>query len=62
MPASTTDYYGVQQAAAIQRYHAHLDRLGRARSLEATARQWIPRYAALWHKHFSSRRPSSAAG
>jgi hypothetical protein len=39
------------QADAIRRYHCHLARLGRAGTLEQSARQWISRYASAWRKH-----------
>lgn len=39
------------QAHAIERYHGHLCRLGRAVSLEDTARLWVHKYAALWRLH-----------
>ena len=42
------------QAIEILRYHRHLQRLGRARSLEHTARLWIGRYARLWRERFES--------
>ena len=37
-----------QQANEILRFHRHLQRLGRAKSLEESARLWISRYARLW--------------
>jgi hypothetical protein len=40
------------QLRLIQRYHAKLCRLGRASSLEASARQWINRFAARFRHHF----------
>ena len=43
------------QLIEIMRYHRHLDRLGRASNLEATARIWIRRYAKLWREHFAER-------
>ena len=42
------------QVIEIQRYHRHLQRLGRAGSLEDTARLWIGRYARLWRARFES--------
>ena len=43
------------QAEAIQRYHRHLQRLGRSQSLEDSARAWVGRYAVLWRKHYGMR-------
>lgn len=40
------------QALAIARYHRHLQRLGRARTLEETARIWVSKYARLWRDRF----------
>jgi hypothetical protein len=42
------------QAIEILRYHRHLERLGRARSVEHTARIWISRYAHLWRARFEA--------
>ena len=42
------------QAREIERYHRHLSRLGRARSIDETARIWIGRYARLWRSRFES--------
>jgi hypothetical protein len=39
-----------EQARKIIRYHRHLQRLGRARSVEESARLWISKYAELWRK------------
>ena len=51
-----------QQAHAIMRYHRHLQRLGRARSVEETARYWIGKYARLWRvRCATNRRPRIAA-
>ena len=50
-----------QQAKEILRYHRHLTRLGRARSLEETARFWIARYAKLWRQRQRGRATSRAA-
>jgi hypothetical protein len=52
------------QAAAIRRYHSHLQRLGRAGTLEQSARQWISRYAVAWRKQhpIKPRSPISRAG
>jgi hypothetical protein len=43
------------QAREIERYHRHLQRVGRARSLDETARIWIARYARLWRSRFEQR-------
>ena len=40
------------QAREIERYHRHLSRLGRAGSIDETARIWIARYARLWRTRF----------
>lgn len=40
------------QALAIARYHRHLQRLGRAGTLEQTARIWVSKYARLWRARF----------
>jgi hypothetical protein len=40
------------QAAAIARYHHHLQRLGRAGTLDDTARHWVARFAHLWRARF----------
>ena len=40
------------QLREIQRYHRHLERLGRAGDLEDTARVWIRKYAHLWRQHY----------
>jgi hypothetical protein len=45
----------LMQARAIERYHRHLQRCGRAHSLEDTARIWIARYARLWRSRFEQR-------
>ena len=42
------------QAIEILRYHRHLQRLGRARSVEDTARLWIGRYARLWRARYEA--------
>ena len=39
------------QVRDIERYHRHLQRLGRAKSIEDTCRQWVKRFAALWRRH-----------
>ena len=44
------------QARQIERYHRHLQRLGRAGSVEDTARLWIGRYARLWRTRFDAGR------
>lgn len=43
------------QLHEILRYHRHLERLGRARSVEDTARTWIRKYAHLWRQHYTMR-------
>ncbi len=43
------------QARAIERYHRHLQRLGRSHTLDATARAWVARYAVLWRQHYGHR-------
>lgn len=43
------------QARAIERYHRHLERLGRSQSLDATARAWVARSAVLWRRHYGHR-------
>ena len=43
------------QAEAIQRYHRHLQRLGRSLSIEDSARAWVGRYAVLWRRHHEMR-------
>jgi hypothetical protein len=43
------------QAREIERYHRHLQRAGRAVSIEDSARVWIGRYARLWRARFESR-------
>ncbi|HEV2295691.1 MAG TPA: hypothetical protein VGR35_17720 [Tepidisphaeraceae bacterium] len=42
------------QVRAIERFHRHLQRLGRSQSLEATARAWVARYAVLWRRHYGA--------
>ena len=42
----------VLQIREIERYHRHLQRAGRARTLDETARLWIARYAHLWRRRF----------
>jgi hypothetical protein len=42
------------QARAIERYHRHLQRLGRSRSIDDTARAWVARYAVLWRRHYGA--------
>lgn len=49
------------QALAIARYHRHLQRLGRARTLEDTARIWVGRYAHLWRARFKGMKAASRA-
>lgn len=62
-PQQQTSYFGPQQADAIRRYHAHLDRLGRApASIDTTARLWISRFARQWRARYAGRRPSTCAG
>jgi hypothetical protein len=41
------------QAMAITRYHRHLQRLGRAGTLDDTARLWVGRFAHLWRVRFT---------
>jgi hypothetical protein len=43
------------QARAIERYHRHLQRLGRHQSLDVTARMWVTRFAVLWRMHYGQR-------
>jgi hypothetical protein len=43
----------IQQSRCIERYHCHLKRLGRPVNLEAAARMWVGRYAAMWRRHQS---------
>jgi len=45
------------QARAIERYHRHLQRLGRCGTLDDTARTWISRFAVLWRRHYQQIRP-----
>ena len=49
------------QALCIRRYHKHLQRIGRAATLETAAREWVCRYARLWRQHHESRRLLLAA-
>jgi hypothetical protein len=57
-----------QQAESIRRYHRHLQQLGRAGTLDQSAREWISRYAPIWRKHHPIKpktarpRPRSLAG
>jgi hypothetical protein len=44
----------VLQIREIQRYHRHLQRAGRAGTLDETARVWIRRYARLWRSRFEA--------
>ena len=46
----------VMQLREIARYHRHLQRLGRAGSIEETARVWVRRYAHIWRTHFEAGR------
>ena len=43
------------QARAIERFHRHLQRLGRTHSLDVTARIWVRRYAVLWRRRYGHR-------
>jgi hypothetical protein len=43
------------QARAIERYHRHLERLGRSGSIDDTARAWVARYAVLWRQRYAAR-------
>jgi hypothetical protein len=49
------------QAESIHRYHRHLRQLGKAGTLEQSAREWISRYALAWrkHQHRQPKRPIS---
>jgi hypothetical protein len=49
------------QVRAIERYHRHLQRLGRIQSLDITARIWVARYAQLWRVHYGLGRLPQAA-
>lgn len=40
------------QAREIERFHRHLQRIGRGNSLDESARLWIVRYARLWRSRF----------
>ena len=43
------------QAEAIRRYHRHLTRVGRASCIEASAREWVVRYAVLWRRRYGTK-------
>lgn len=43
------------QVQLIQRYHAHLQRLGRASRPEDTFRMWAIRFAGRWAAHAQKR-------
>ncbi len=43
------------QIRQIERYHRHLQRVGRATTIEQTARIWIGRYAKLWRLRLECR-------
>jgi hypothetical protein len=45
----------ILQVREIERYHRHLQRCGRAVSVDVTARIWIARYARLWRQRFERR-------
>jgi hypothetical protein len=42
------------QVQAIARFHRHLQRSGRAGSIDDSARIWIVRYARLWRSRFEA--------
>jgi hypothetical protein len=47
------------QIREIERYHKHLGRLGRAGSIEETARVWVRRYARYWRAHYEQGRTAA---